>query len=929
MFQPGPGPPHQANALVIASYTGSVLVGRTTETGAIDALVAGARVGSSGILMLTGEPGIGKSALIEYASSRAHDMRLLTARGSAAERDIPFGGLSQVLGPALGLLDRIPPPQAAALGVALALREGGRADRFVVGAATLSLLTLLSEDRPVAVLIDDAHEFDQPSAQAIAFAARRLLVDPILVLVAARPEPPTVLTTSGLPELPLTGIDPAASRILLTASTPGPTSPTTSDSILELSGGNPLAIIELARDGRRIPTAAPGGPAPIPARLAARFAARADTLSPAARQAVLIVATAGSDVPLVAKACAALGVPIESLAEAERAALLTVGPERIEFVHPLVRSGVYAAADPEQRRRLHAAVAAALPPTDDRRAWHLCDATIGPDENAAAAIHQVARRTTGRGAHAVAAIGFERAAWLTADHRERAARLFAAGEAAWSAGDAPLARTLLSTALDLGPAPPVRSAIHGLRGTIAARCGPLDQAADTLLLAAEEARDRDADHAVLLFAEAIYACFILGDSARALEAAALAEQLIPRAGDRQARSTAAIATGVARVMAGQVGTDGIRVAVEQLSQIEDAAPSVWGMIGPLFLRESATGRTLARRVLDQGRARAAMSTLPHLLFHIARDGAATDRWASAAADYAEAIELAREFGQTTELGLALAGLAWLESRMGRAESCRAHIREALELCTAQHIHLGRAWAQFADGDLQLGLGHPEEAARIFGELSNWLDDTGFRDIDLSPLPELVDALLRLGRQQPAQEAAVVFRDRAEAKGQPWALARSERILGMLCPAAQVDQHFELALRLHAAALDTFEAARTLLAYGSRLRRLRRRVDARPQLRAALVSFEGLGAGPWADAALAELRATGETVRPRAIGTVLALTPQELQISLLLTDGSTTRQAAAALFLSPKTVEYHLRHVYTKLGIHSRAELAEQLREVPR
>ncbi|WP_029136503.1 AAA family ATPase [Nakamurella lactea] len=909
-----------------------MLVGRTAETGAIDALVAGARVGSSGILLITGEPGIGKSTLIEYARTRIHDMRLLTARGSAAERDLPFGGLLQVLRPALALIDRIPAPQAEALGVALALRAGHPVDRFAVGAATLSLLTLLGEDRPVAVLIDDGHELDQPSAQAIAFAARRLFADPILVVVAARGEPLTVLTTSGLPELRLTGIDREASRTLVAATATAPTSAETTRQILELSRGNPLAIIELAREGAVLTATRPDAPMPIPADLAARFAARADSLSPDARLAVLLVATAGGDLPLVAKACATMDVAIGALAEAERAALLRVGAERVEFVHPLVRSGIYATSAPELRRSLHAAVAQALPATDDRRAWHLCDAALGPDPEAADAIAEVARRAADRGAHAVASIGYERAAGLTADGPARAGRLLAAATAAWSAGDATRARSLLAATLELEPTPPTRWAANGLLGTIAARCGPLDQARQTLLLAAADATD--VDRALVLFADAIYGCFYLGDSATALATSAHVEQLLrdpPGPVAPLAGTIAAIATGVAQILAGQLGIDRIHAAVEQLSTFPDAESTqpVWSMIGPLFLRESSTGRRLARRVVDSGRARSDVGTLPHLLFLIARDGAATDRWAPAAADYAESIELARDFGHTTDLGLSLSGLAWLEARMGRAADCRAHMLEAMEVCTQQHIHLGRAWAQFAAGELATALGRPEQAATTFRELSQWLDDNGILDVDVDPGPELVDALLRLGRADEAAQVAHRYHRRAVAKGQPWALARAERVLGMVGRPTADDRHFTAALEAHAVTLDAFETARTQLAYGSRLRRERRRVDARVQLRSALGAFEQLGAVPWAELTRSELLATGERVGPRGADPAQQLTPQEMQISLLLADGRTTREAAAALFLSPKTVEYHLRHVYTKLGIRSRTELAAQLRDVDR
>ncbi|MGI8868990.1 MAG: LuxR C-terminal-related transcriptional regulator [Mycobacteriales bacterium] len=811
------------------------------------------------------------------------------------------------------------------------MRSGPTADRFAVGAATLSLLTLLSEDRPLAIVIDDAHDLDQPSADAIAFAARRLLADPVVVLIAARAETPCALTTAGLPELFVLGLDREATRALATDSAPAPPSGERTNHIFELSGGNPLAVIELAREGTALAATSPGGPALIPVALAARFAMRADALSAAATRAVRVVATAGADLPVVVRACGALKVDVAVLAEAERAGLLRVDQDRVEFRHPLMRSGVYAATPPDERRRLHAAVANALPPDDDRRTWHLCDAALGPDPALADAVADLAARAAGRAAYAVAAIAYERAARLVSDDRGRAAFFLAAAESRWAAGDADRATALLTTVLESERAPLRRARAKELAGTIAARCGSLTEARRILLQAADETAPLDNDRALRLYAEAIYVCFYLGDSATAMSAAVAAERLMDSAVDRPAQFIAAIATGAARILAGSDGSDRIRHAVEHHSADRDPAldptSSPWSMIAPLFLRESEAGRQLARQVLANGRARAAVGSLPHLLFHIARDGATTDCWASAAADYAEAIRLAREFGQTTELATSLAGLAWLEARMGRDDECRTHVEEAMTLCAGHHIHLGRAWAQFAIGELQLVSGRAEEAATTFSSLAGWLADNAILDVDLSPLPELVDALLRLGRREESGAAAVAFGERATAKGQPWALARAERLHGMVGRPEDVDRHFAAALEWHACTLDEFEAARTHLAYGSRLRRLRRRLQARPHLRAALEAFERLGALPWADATLVELKATGESVRRRSTGSILELTPQEFQIALLLADQRTTRQAGAALFLSPKTVEYHLRHVYTKLGIRSRTELSERMRNV--
>jgi DNA-binding CsgD family transcriptional regulator len=274
--------------------------------------------------------------------------------------------------------------------------------------------------------------------------------------------------------------------------------------------------------------------------------------------------------------------------------------------------------------------------------------------------------------------------------------------------------------------------------------------------------------------------------------------------------------------------------------------------------------------------------------------------------------------------MCLAGLAWLQARLGREAQCRALVAEALPICRARDIHIGRIWSLFALSELELGLGNPAAALAHLDELDTLLGTLELSDPDLSPAPERTDVLARLGRRDEAERVARDFLDAATAKGQPWAMARAERTIGILSGDADIDTHFEAALTFHANTLDGFETARTQLAYGARLRRARRRTEARPPLRAALATFEELRAMRWADHAAIELEATGETIRRREPSGLQTLTPQELQVSLLLAEGKTTREVAAALFLSPKTVEYHLRKVYTKLAIRSRAELADQL-----
>ncbi len=438
------------------------------------------------------------------------------------------------------------------------------------------------------------------------------------------------------------------------------------------------------------------------------------------------------------------------------------------------------------------------------------------------------------------------------------------------------------------------------------------------------------ERAVAMFAEAAIACLYAGDPALMLAAARRAEELLPAAASARARFLTAMSAGMALVLGGDAaaGAEAIQRAVtlaEQSAELRDDLQLIpWLALGPLFLRQTGGGRPLLGHVLRTARARAAVGALPFVLNLVARDQAASDHWAAAAATYQEAIALARESGQQVELVFGLSGLAWLQARRGREPECRACAAEALSRARELGAGLHEAWATAALGELELALGDAARAAGHFEHQQRLLRQRAITDADLSPAAELTEAYLRLGRAAEARQAADGYLAAARAKGQPWPLARALRSQALLAPEAGFAPVFEQALRVHEQTPDAFETARTRLAYGERLRRSRSRVLARDQLRAAADAFEQLGARPWADRARAELAATGEKRRQRDPSTVEELTPQELQIALLLTAGRTTREAAAALFLSPKTVEYHLRHVYGKFGIHSRDELDRKL-----
>jgi DNA-binding CsgD family transcriptional regulator len=906
-----------------------MLLGRNDERLALDRLLRQAREGRSGVLALVGEPGIGKTALLEHAAEGADGMRILRARGIESEAVIPFAGLAELLRPALSALDRIPAPQAAALAGALALGPAHARDRFAIGAATLSLLSASAEEGPIALLVDDAHWLDRSSAETLLFAARRLLADPIALVITVREGEPSLLDGADLRTLHVPGLDRAdAARLLPLADLP--------DEVIErlyrASGGNPLALLELAPEAARLATQPNTTPVPISTSIATAFLRRFGRLPEPTRRALVLVAASDTCAPAVlVRAADCIGVSVDDLAAAERAGLVTVGPTEIEFAHPLARAAMYADATAPERREAHAALASVLPDRDvDQRAWHLAAASVGPNDQASDALEQAGSRARERSAYAVAAAAFERGAGLTSREEVRDRLLYAAAEAAWLAGDAQRTLVLLDAAQLHAAAPAIAARMNHLRGQVVMRRGPVMDGYRLIVGAAEQIAETDPELAVVMLAQAVHGCLYTGDARAMIAAADRALALASSQDSRRATFFAATARGLALMVDGQGerGAASARQAIEILEASEelreDSGTLGWAAFGPLLLRETTAGRGLLERAFERVRAQAALGALPNLLQLLARDQATTDQWAAAQTSYEEAIGLARETGQRAELAASLAGLAWLQARQGREAACREHAEESIELCEELGVGMYRIWAIQALGDLELALGRPAAAIEHYQSQADALRSRGIADVDLSPAPELVDAFLRLGRDADAAAAAVECIAQATAKGQPWALARATRCRGLLADVSEFEPYFEDALRLHERTPDAFETARTRLAYGARLRRARKRVRAREELRAAAASFERLGARPWADQADAELAATGATARRRDVSTLDELTPQELQIARLLASGKTTRETAATIFVSPKTVEYHLGHVYGKLGIHSREELARVL-----
>jgi DNA-binding CsgD family transcriptional regulator/tetratricopeptide (TPR) repeat protein len=906
-----------------------MLVGRESECARLEAMIADARAGVGGGLVLRGDPGIGKTALLAWVAERADGMAVLRVRGVESEIELAYAGLLEALRPALGALERLPAPQATALRGALGLGPAEARDRYLVGAATLSLIAAHAEDAPVVVLVDDVHWLDPSSAAALIFAARRLVADPAAMIFATRTGEPAAVDAAGLAELELAGLDAAAARMVLVRAAGGPVPPATADWLHAATGGNPLGLVELAAEAPHLGPAPVGAPVPLGAQIEGALRRRLGGLSGPARAALLVAAASDADdVAPVLRAAPDVGGSLVGLEEAERHGLLRLAAGRIVFQHPLVRSAAYAVASGADRRAAHRALARALDPADeDRRAWHEAAGTIDPDEAIAGRLAGAAARARERSAFAAAATAFERAARLSPEAVARAERLHAAADAAWLAGQVERALALVDEAEAGQPDRALAAELAHLRGQIAARCGPVREAVRVLLAGVDAIAALDPAKASAMAADAAYAAFHSAEPEVMTLAARRAVELAPP-GDARATYLAAAAHGAALVMtgAGEEAVSELRRAAAQVAAVperqDDPLLAAWLGITPTFLRESSAGADELRAATARARARGAIGALPQALFQLGADASGSGRWSEAIAYYEEGLTIARETGLRVDVATILAGLARIEARQG-VPGAAVRADEALALTREVGLRMFESWALEAIADLRFVAGDVDGAIAALEAWERALREAHLLDVDLSPAPELVEAYLRIGRADDARAQARAHAERAAAKGRPWALARAQRALGLVAE-DDFEAPFAAALEAHERTDDLFQLARTRLCLGERRRRDGRRADARGELRAALQAFERLGAAPWAERAREELAATGERARRRDPSALDELTPQELRIALLLSEGVTTRQAAEALFLSPKTIEYHLRHVYMKLGINDRVALAAAL-----
>ena len=902
-----------------------MLFGRERETARIEDVLRAARGGSGRRLVLRGEAGVGKSALLAHARRRARGMLVLQMRGVAAETNLPFAGLAELLAPVIDRAASLPQPQRDALRGAVALAPSSGSDRFAVGVATLGLLAAVSERSPVLALVEDAHWLDSASADALAFAARRLDAEGLALLVAVRAAGPTPFAGFSFEELVVAGLDVAAVAALLGARTGQRPAQDVAGRLAAATGGNALALVELAREltPRQLAGVEPL-PDPLPALASAErlFAGRIASLDAQARRALLLATLAGErDVGALLAAGARCDVEPEAFERVEASGLLALEQGRLAFCHPLARSAAYGSATPAERRRAHRALAGVT--SGERRAWHLAHAVLGSDERAAGALDEAADSARRRGAFAEAAAALERAAHLSDDRARRTHRLIRAADAARLAGRGEHALRLLDDAGEAVRADPRRhaQALH-LRYLVELSAGRARAASRHQADAGERLRAIDPHAAAGAFAEAGLAAAVGGDHREALRLAELAQRLLAADGPPAIRGTAGLVYGYALYRAGALGK-AAPVLLSAAALIEERAAREPAVVAFAALMLVLLGRheradALLHPLEAELRAAGALETLPLALCASAALDLRRGRWARAHACAAEAADIAAHTGHVLWRCQALACVAFVDAAQGRASACRAHAADAHALAGQVDLEPVReAWD--ALGLLALGAGDAEAAIAVLERSTGVPGDRDALQLREST-PDLVEAYVREGDPRAATVAARAS-EQVGTSALPALRSIAARCNALVAADEVLDERFGDALALLEDADMPFALARTALVYGERLRRARRRRDARRHLRAALEVFHRLGAAPWAERAERELRATGEHRQPRDPTAAERLTPQELQIALVVARGATNREVARTLFLSPKTVERHLSVVYRKLGVRSRTDLA--------
>lgn len=906
------------------------LLGRQAEREAIDELLAAARDGLSGVLTLTGEPGIGKTRLLEYAAAAAADLRVIWLTGVESETQLGFGALHRLLRPFLDRVAGLPGPQRDALSAAFGLGGTEPPDRFLVGLATLTLLSGVAAEHPVLCLVDDVHWLDRESAEALAFTARRLHADALAFIFGGRAEAGVQAAFAALAVRRLGGLEPLDGRVLLALGVQGSLDPAVADRLVAGTGGNPLALIELTV---QLSPEQLAGVASLPARLPlnrmldAHFRAAISALPADARTLLLLIAAApAEDAALIWRAAGTLGLTARAASAAVERGILAREP-RLVFRHPLLRSAVYADADPGQRRQVHAALAVACGSAGDaeRSAWHRAEAAAGADDEAAAALEAAAELARTRGGYSEQALFLSRAAELTTAPERRAERLLAAADAHLISGDPAAAEVMIDMAAHLND-PVSRARALRTRAMIEMFHIRVASVPAMLLEAVIELGGQDprmawdllfgAMHAALMAREHVSGT-TLADVAKATAGAwhdpdaadwsadLLMEGLARRVAEGHARAVPVLRQALARLRASAgLKETGIPIGV----LVSFATDELWDIEA---LRE------LADRLATADRRQGALYALGQTLLVAAQGEIVAGRLAEADAYYVQAddffaatgfpaggpvhrVLLLAWIGREDELRTAMAGITYL------ADSCgQGHLLDlGLHALTVFDLSLGR---------YQSALDH---ALKVYHD-----DPPGVGNL---VLPLIVEAGVRAGHHEAAAAALTRMTERARAAGTPWGLGLLARCEALMSADEQAEARYRESVELLSQVPAALDLARTRLLFGEWLRRRRRRGEARTHLRAAYQMFDSCGAIPFAERARAELLATGEHARKRTLPVPSNLTPQERQVAILAARGSTNAEIASRLFITVSTVEFHLSKVFRKLGISSRRQIASQL-----
>ncbi|HEY8338910.1 MAG TPA: AAA family ATPase, partial [Egibacteraceae bacterium] len=907
--------------------TTQTMLGRQAERQVIDRLLEQALAGRSGVLVLRGEAGVGKSTLLDYALSRARSLagdagdvasgdgargdpgagspgtptrglRVIRTQGYESESEIPFAGISDLLRPLLPWLDALPRPQAAALRGAMAIAPASGGDRFTVCAATLSLLAAAAEEQPLLALVDDAQWVDAASLEALLFAARRLEAEGVALLMAVRPESDTNVF-GGIPTLEVRGLDPEDARALVARS-----APTLSDAaferLYEQTGGNPMALRELPAllgDPQRRLGLPHEGPLPAGSALEEALHKRLSRL-PADTQRALVfaAATPTTNFAVVLEALRRHGLDVDAFEPAEREGIVRFAGSEMAFGHPLLRSVSYHRAPLADRVDAHRALAEAtvlLPPDEaaDARAWHLAAATLTPDESVAAELEAAGMRARNRRAYAAAARCLERAATITPVGTDRARRLLKAAKWWQMAGLVGRAGKLLVEALRYEPPPIMRAEIQHLRGYVQMWRSAPPTAGRLLVDEAARVEALDPGRAALMLADAAIPGFMTGELARALELAERASEVASRSSTTP-RLVAAVVLAVAltaqrrRAEALQL-LEAWTASLHTVPPLARAQEILLAAMTEIWLERYDEAGRLLDRLFAAAQSAGALGILPYTLAERSELGFRTGSWDQAYADASESIRLAAETSQANAYSLYFA--AHIEAARGQEEECRSHARAALDVAAKNGIGCMPTYTGSVLGLLELGLGRTEEAIAELEKVAALAERQQLRDPTLVQwAPDLVEAYVMVGRVEDARRVLERLRPESD-DGEAWAHAATARCEGLIAEGDEAIERFEQALEWHERDAQPFERARTQLCLGERLRRSRSRARAREWLERALETFEDLGAAPWAARAHRELSATGPTARRRDPSTAGQLTPQELQVALTVAAGLTNAE----------------------------------------